>query len=145
MQVIEAMTRQLQWVKPQDSIASAARVMRDHDIGTVLVEDAGGEVRGILTDRDIACRATAAGKDAKTRVADCMSPEPLACSAHDDIYDAATLMGREQVRRLLVRDLDGKAVGILAQADVAAAIAPYGPAAEMLEEISQPGGKHSQH
>src|SRR5699024_6573787 len=98
-------------------------LMLAHDIGAVLVEDPQG-VCGIITDRDITCRAIAEGRAADTPVDACMSRDLLTCSTRDDLYDAVELMMREQVRRLLVLDLDERPVGILAQADVAEAIAP---------------------
>jgi len=145
MLVVEAMTRGYQRVQPSDSIRTAARRMLERDIGMLLVEQAAGEVCGIITDRDITCRAAADGKGADTPVAECMSSGLISCRTEDDIYDAAELMKREQVRRLLVRDLNGKPVGVLSQGDVAQAIASYGLASEMVEAISQPGGKHAQH
>ncbi len=144
MLVTEVMTRGLQRISASDSIRAAARLMREHDIGMLLVEDAQGEISGVVTDRDIACRATADGRDSDTPVAACMSHQLLSCHAEDDLYDAVELMKREQVRRLLVRDWDDRPVGVLAQADVAQAIGTYGLAGEMLQDISQPGDKHSQ-
>lgn len=144
MLVTEVMTRGLQRISASDSIRTAARLMREHDIGMLLVEDAQGKISGVITDRDIACRATAEGRDSSTPVEACMSHELLSCHAEDDLYDAVELMKRERVRRLLVRNWDGQPVGVLAQADVAQAIATYGLAGEMLQDISQPGGKHSQ-
>lgn len=143
MEVIEAMTHGYQCVQPSDSIQAAAQLMLAHDIGAVLVEDVQG-ICGIITDRDITCRAVAAGSDPSTPVEACMSRDVLSCYTRDDLYDAVELMMREQVRRLLVLDLDEQPVGILAQADVADAIAPYGLAGEMLQQVSKPLGKHSQ-
>ncbi|RFA27941.1 hypothetical protein CAI21_13535 [Alkalilimnicola ehrlichii] len=73
-----------------------------------------------------------------------MTSKPVFCYADDDIYTAAEIMKREKVRRLLVRNHDQQPIGVLAQADLVAAIAPYGLAAETVAEISQPGGAHSQ-
>jgi predicted transcriptional regulator len=145
MRVAEVMTRSLERVKPSDSISTAAQLMRERDIGMLLVEDQGGEICGLLTDRDIACRAVAEGMQADTPVEACMSREVLSCHTQDALYDAVELMKREKVRRLLVRDLDNKPVGVLAQADVSHGLGRYGLTGEMLEEISQPGSKHSQH
>lgn len=143
MRVVEAMTRGYRSVKPTDDIQTAARLMRENDVGALLVEAREGEVSGIITDRDITTRAIAEGRGSDTPVEACMSRELLSCHTDDGLYDAIRLMEREKVRRLLVRDLDEKPVGFLAQADVANAIADYGPAGEMVEAISQPGGKHS--
>mgnify|MGYP001163250659 FL=1 len=143
MRVIEAMTHHCERLKASDSIRSAAQRMGEQDIGMILVEDSQGEMRGVVTDRDITCRAVAEGMSLDAPLEQCMSEELVTCHTQDSLYDAIELMKRERVRRLLVLDLDEKPAGVLAQADVAAAIASYGPAGEMIEEVSKPGGKHS--
>lgn len=144
MRVVEAMTRGYESVKPSDDIRTAAQLMREHDIGVLLVEEREGEVSGIITDRDITCRAIAEGRGSDTPVEACMSRDLLSCHTNDGLYEAIELMKREKVRRLLVRDLDEKPVGVLAQADVANALNAYNPTGELVEALSQPGGKHSQ-
>lgn len=98
----------------------------------------------IVTDRDIVCRAVAIGLGPDAPVTACMSREPLTCRTTDTLYEAIELMMQQQVRRLVVLNLDGTPVGMLAQADVAAAMASYGLAGELLQRLSRPGGQHCQ-
>lgn len=145
MRVAEAMTHGYQRVKAADSIRSAAELMRYHNIGMLLVEDTEGEIRGTITDRDITTRALAEGATSDSPVERYMSADLISCHSDDGLYDAVELMEREQVRRLLVRGADERPVGVLTQGDVAIAIGTYGVAGELVEEVSQPSGKHSQH
>lgn len=144
MRVAEAMTHDHKQVRASDSIRHAAQLMGQHNIGMLLVEDDAGEIRGILTDRDITCRAVAEGAPSDTPVEACLSEQLISCHSDDGLYDAVELMEREQVRRLLVRDRNERPVGVLSQGDVAVAIGTYGVAGELLEKLSQPGDKHSQ-
>jgi predicted transcriptional regulator len=145
MQVSEVMNRHCETVPMNESLKTAAAHMREADIGMLLVEDGSGKISGIVTDRDLAVRGLADGKSPDSPVRECMSSELIACHAEDDLEQAAQLMEREQVRRLLVRDADERPVGVLAQADVARALGRSGLAGEVVEKISQPSGKHSQH
>jgi CBS domain-containing protein len=145
MQVREAMSTDCQTVKMHDSLRAAAEHMRDDDIGMLLVEDDGGGIRGILTDRDIAVRAVASGVGPDEELASCVTEGLVACHEDDNLEDALRLMEQEQVRRLLVRDSNERPVGVLAQADVARAMGRSELVGETLQEISQPGGDHSQH
>ena len=101
------------------TLAAAARAMRDHDIGDVVVlED--GRPCGILTDRDLVVRAVAAGKDpASTLVVEICSRELATVSRKDSIDDAARLMREHALRRVPVVD-DDTLVGILSIGDLAA-------------------------
>lgn len=144
MQVREVMSTDCQTVKMHDSLRAAAEHMRDDDIGMLLVEDDNG-IRGILTDRDIAVRAVASGVGPDEELASCITEELVACHEDDALEEALRLMEQEQVRRLLVRDANDRPVGVLAQADVARAMGRSELVGEALQEISQPGGDHSQH
>jgi CBS domain-containing protein len=96
----------------------AARVMREADVGPVLVVD-DGRVAGILTDRDIVVRAIADGRDPQsTPVREACSADLVTLSPDQDIDDAARLMREHDVRRLPVVQ-DGRPVGILALGDLA--------------------------
>ena len=110
-------------VGSEDSIADAARAMRDQDIGTVVVED-GERVRGILTDRDIVVRAVADGRDPmSTTAGEIASTELAAVTPDADPLDAVHLMEDRAVRRLLVVDGD-TTVGIVSMGDLAVARDP---------------------
>lgn len=103
---------------PVESVASAARIMRDAGIGTVLGLDE-GEVRGIVTDRDIVIRALAEGRDAETtRVGDICSTDLLVLSPDDDVTAATRVMREHGVRRVPVID-NGTPAGVLSIGDLA--------------------------
>jgi CBS domain-containing protein len=110
--------RQLIIVSATDSIAVAARKMRDHDIGDVLVED-GGKLCGIITDRDIVVRALAEGMDASSTACKRICSEHLTTlSPDDDVDNAVTLMKKKAIRRIPILE-NGKAVGMLSIGDLA--------------------------
>jgi len=141
MKVRETMTRDVAIVRPDQSIAEAARLMFENDFGAVPVgED--DRLVGIITDRDIALRAIAEGKGPDTLVQSVMTPEVKYCFDDEDTAHVARNMGDQQVRRLPVVDRSKQLVGILSLGDVA--LAQMQPAGKALAGISQPGGPHSQ-
>jgi CBS domain-containing protein len=116
--VEEIMTRDPRTVEIGDSLADAAREMRDGDIGNVIVTD-GGRVAGIVTDRDIVVRAIAEGRDPQsTTVGDVCTSGPRTLEAGDSVEAAAQAMGENSVRRLPVLR-DGELVGVLSLGDLA--------------------------
>jgi CBS domain-containing protein len=101
------------------SVAAAAREMRASDIGTVVVDDGDGAC-GIVTDRDIAVRAVAAGLDpAITPLSEICSDDLTTLSADDDLDTAAKVMRDKAIRRILVVDSRDRAVGIISLGDLA--------------------------
>jgi CBS domain-containing protein len=95
-----------------------ARRMRDQDIGAIPVSSR-GRVVGIVTDRDIACRAFAdSGDPAKMTAKDVMSRDVVCCSPDDDISIAIRAMEQHRVRRLPVIDVHNAMVGMLSLGDV---------------------------
>ena len=133
-------------VTPETSLADAARLMKDENIGVVPVVDAEGSRRlvGILTDRDIAIRAVAEGRDgATTSVGHIMTSDVRTSTPSDSVNDVMELMGREQVRRIPVVDDGGALVGIIAQADIVLEAKDDKRAEKTVEQISQPTGKHA--
>src|SRR5215210_8754906 len=102
MQLKDVMTRDVEMVRPDSTLVEAARKMKDLDIGPIPVCD-DNEILGMVTDRDIATRAVAEGRDpAHTLVRDVMTPDVLYCFEDQDVNEAARLMQQRQVRRLLV-------------------------------------------
>lgn len=135
--VRDAMTAAVRAASPTDSLADAAKLMKEEDVGSLPVVD-GGRLIGIVTDRDIVVRAIAELADPQSvRVADVASHELVTVESEQALDEALKLMARHRVRRLPVVE-DGMLVGVLAQADVAIK-ADDEKAGEMLEEISQPG------
>ena len=119
MKVKDIMTRTVEMVGPQDTLQTAAMMMKTHDIGVLPVND-GGRVVGIVTDRDIVVRGTAAGKDPKsTPASEAMSTDVVTCRTDDRIEDVARTMKERQIRRVVVLDEGKRVAGIVSLGDLA--------------------------
>jgi CBS domain-containing protein len=137
MQLKEIMTREVETIPPDFSIAEAADTMRLMDIGALPVCD-GTRLVGMLTDRDIAIRAVADGRDPNsTHVSSCMSPEVLYCFEDEDTLDAEHVMQEKQIRRLPILDRNKQLTGIVALADIATKTNDMEETARTVREISQ--------
>lgn len=143
MKVRDAMTRDVHVANPDETIRHAAQMMADIDAGVLPVGE-NDHLVGIITDRDIAVRAVAAGKAPDVRVRDIMSSDICYCFDDQDINEVAGNMGDIQVRRLPVVDRDKRLVGILSLGDMALADGHAGATTGALCGISTPGGVHSQ-
>lgn len=129
------MTDNPRTVAPDDHVVDAARLMRDEDAGAVPIVE-GGRLVGMLTDRDIAVRLVADGRDpGTTPVSEIASQHLVTVDPQQELDEALRLMAQHQVRRLPVVEEDGKLVGILAQADVARH-GGSGRVGEVVEKIS---------
>ncbi|MBI1188673.1 MAG: CBS domain-containing protein [Alphaproteobacteria bacterium] len=142
MKVRDAMTDTVQVASPDQSIQAAAQIMSDIDAGVLPVGE-NDRLVGMLTDRDIAVRAVALGKDPQTAVRDVMSDDVKYCFDDDDVTQVCGNMAEQQIRRLPVVDRDKRLVGILSLADVATTDGGQS-SGRALSGISQPGGHHSQ-
>lgn len=118
MQVQRVMSRDLVTANPLTTLESAARLMKDHDVGLLpVVKD--GALVGVVTDRDLVVRGLADGKDGMfSRVADVMSKPLHCCQAEEEMEEAVAQMARHQVRRVMVVDRDGALLGLVALADI---------------------------
>ena len=114
--VRDFMTTDLVTVDAQSALAEAARLMRDADVGVLPVTD-GGNVRGVITDRDIVIRGLAEGK-VGARVSEIMMDGLVSLSPDDDEQRAVSLMSDNDVRRLPVME-DGHLVGMVSVGDIA--------------------------
>jgi CBS domain-containing protein len=120
MLVKECMSKKVELADPEMSLAQAAKKMRDGDFGILPVRE-NDKLIGMLTDRDIAVRAVAAGKDPKnTKIREVMSRKVLYCYDDQTTEEVANNMGENQVRRLPVLNRQKRLVGILALGDLAA-------------------------
>lgn len=116
--VRDVMTADPKTVTPETSVVEAARLMTSEDVGPLPVVE-GGELVGIVTDRDLVVRVLAEGRDPEsTLVGDVYSGRPVTVSPDDRVDRALALLGQHQVRRLPVAE-GGRIVGIVAQADLA--------------------------
>jgi CBS domain-containing protein len=146
MRVQDVMTKNPASVTPAATAREAAQLMQREDTGVIPVveEQSSKRLVGIVTDRDIAIRIVAEGKDANTRVSEIMSANRLAtCSPNDNVDDVMNAMAKEQVRRIPIVDDRGSLLGIVAQADIVRK-ADDTKAERTVEDISKPSGKHSQ-
>ena len=132
--ISDVMTPNPRTVTPSDSLAEVAKVMRDADVGAVVVTES-DVVTGIVTDRDIVVRATAEGANpADATVADAMEDRELKTVSPDQsVDDVISLMREEKVRRIPVVE-DGRAVGIISIGDLALEREPR----SALAQISEP-------
>ena len=136
-QLKDLMTRDVKVVSPDMTIGAAAREMREGDFGMMPVGE-NDRMIGTISDRDIAIRAVAEGKDSDTKVRDVMSEGVSWAFEDDSVEQAAKIMSERQVRRLPVVDRNKRLVGIVALGDFAVDSSEIRPAAEALSEISKP-------
>jgi CBS domain-containing protein len=132
----EVMTSKVCSIDADKPVAYAAKMMRDEDVGLAPIVE-GDRLVGTLTDRDIAIRVVAEGRDPQsTTVRDVASTDLVTVDPEQDLDEALRLMAQHQVRRLPVIEEDGRLVGVLAQADVARQ-ADDRKMGEVVERISQ--------
>ena len=135
MHIREVMTPNPRCVSPDDSIQSAARIMRDEDTGVVPVCDNGRAV-GIVTDRDIVVRAIAEDGRVNRPVRDIATRDLIAATPEMSTHEAEHLMSEYQVRRLPVVEGD-RLVGIVSIGDLAVKEARDGRVGDTLQHISE--------
>ncbi len=137
MLVKDVMTVGAQTVTAEDTIQTAAERMRNRSVGALPVVE-GDRVVGIVTDRDIAVRSAAAGRDPTTAtVAEAMTPQVFWCFEDQDTGEAARIMEDKAVRRLMVLDREERLVGVLSVDDLALA-EESGLAGEVLDRATSP-------
>lgn len=137
MKVSEVMASNVQMIGRADSLETAARLMREHDIGCVLVGSE-GKLEGMLTDRDIVLRAIAGERPLnQLTAADAMTANPIWCRADDTIKQAAVIMEDKRVRRLPVLDFQNRIVGVVSLGDICTHTS-HRLAGELIEEVSTP-------
>ncbi len=140
MQVSQCMSRNVEVVDPDTSLREAARTMARIDAGVLPVGE-NDRLVGIITDRDIAVRAVAEGREPDAPVRDVMSQDIKYCYADADAEEVLENMGALQLRRMPVVDRDKRLVGIVSIGDLAKE--EEGETGEAMREITQPGGAHA--
>ena len=138
MQLKEFINSRVETVQPGDTLQRAAEKMKELDVGSLPVCD-GGQLVGMITDRDITIRATAGACDAKaTPVGDVMTLGIVFCFEDQNVEDAARLMEDNQIRRLAVLNRDKRLVGIVSLGDLAVKAGDDHLSGEALERVSEP-------
>lgn len=136
-QLRDLMSRDVKVINPDMTIMQAAATMRDEGFGMMPVGE-NDRMIGTISDRDIAIRAVAEGKDSSTKVRDVMSDGVAWAFEDESVDEAVKIMSERQVRRLPIVDREKRLVGIVSLGDFAVQRAEIQPAAEALAEISKP-------
>ncbi|HYD47661.1 MAG TPA: CBS domain-containing protein [Terriglobales bacterium] len=139
MKIIQIMTPDPACCHPETSLQQVAQMMVDYDCGEIPVVERGAKVPvGVVTDRDIVCRALAQGLNPlEMSAADCMSSPCITVTQEMTVDRCCTLMEEHQLRRIVVVDDKGEICGIVAQADLAQVHSPK-QVGEVVREVSQP-------
>ncbi|MDG4794758.1 CBS domain-containing protein [Micromonospora sp. WMMD1082] len=132
--VADVMTKQVIYLPAETTLDEAARVMKEADIGDVVVTD-GANLAGILTDRDIVVRAVADNADTTaTTIGSIITREVVMIEQFSTAGEAASLMRERGIRRILVCDNQRKLVGIVSLGDLAMQLDPTSALSEISEQ-----------
>jgi CBS domain-containing protein len=138
MKLQDVMSRNVEVVRPDATIQEAARKMAQLNVGPLPVCD-GERLVGMVTDRDITVRATAAGRDPRTTpIREAMTDKVIYCFEDQDVREAAQLIEEKQIRRLPVLNRDKRLVGIVSVGDLAVRTHDKGLTGEVVERVSGP-------
>lgn len=121
MRVNEVMSRNINCCVRTTSVMNAARMLRESDIGILVVVDDPETRRltGVVTDRDLCLRALGELHDPTlTTVEDCMTWEPVYCTPDVDVQEVLAAMGEQQIRRIPVVDYEMKVLGLISLTDL---------------------------
>lgn len=131
--VSDVMTKQVVYLPAETTLDEAARVMKESDIGDVVVTD-GATLAGMLTDRDIVVRAVAERADpASTTIGEIVTREVVMIEQHSTASEAAALMRERNIRRILVCDTERKLVGVVSLGDLAMQLDPNSALSDISE------------
>ncbi len=123
MKIHDVMTRVTQTILPDATAEQAARKMRDANIGLLPVVEE-GKVLGLVTDRDLTIRVMAEGRNPHlTTVHEVMTPEALWCYEDESVGEAARLMEKNHIRRLIVMNRQHHLAGVVTITDLAVKVA----------------------
>jgi len=136
MRIRDAMSRDVQVARPDDTLQEVAHRMAQGDFGFIPVAE-GEQLLGVITDRDIAIRAVGSGAAPTARVAEFLSRDALVVREDEDIKVGLDLMRARQIRRLAVIDKNGRLVGVISLGDLSNRVKEK-YAGEALEDISRP-------
>lgn len=133
----DIMTPSPQCCTGETTLNDVANLMVEADCGEIPITDASNRLVGVITDRDIVCRAVAKGKNPSAMTAADIMTEPVVCVNQDTpLEDVLAVMEENQIRRVPVVDAAGCCCGIISQADVALN-AREGQVGELVREVSK--------
>ncbi len=142
MKVREVMTRNTEFISPDDSLKHAAEVMRQRDVGFLPVKQ-GENLVGTITDRDIAIRAVAEGDDPdRTRVSEVMTKGCISCYDDSDLTEAIELIQENEVRRLVVKNHSDAPIGVVSVGDLAWDVGDDRLSGAVLRSVTRGAGHH---
>lgn len=135
MLVKDVMTKAPTCCRPEDKLDSVAMLMLEQDCGEIPVWD-GTRLVGVITDRDITCRAVSMGRNPGTQpVSEVMTKSVFTVQPENDLDSALALMETKQIRRVPVLDKAGRLVGIVSLADLTSKL-PAADLAATLKAVS---------
>jgi CBS domain-containing protein len=139
MRVRDLMTKEPTCCTKDTPLTRVAQLMVEHDCGEIpVIEPGTGRPIGVVTDRDICCRAVAQDKDARALTAgDCMTSPCYTVAESDSLDRCCEVLEEHQIRRVPVVDASGRCCGIVAQADIARS-ARRSKMAEVIRLVSRP-------
>lgn len=137
MKAKDVMSKKPEFLPPTATLKEAAEQMRSNDFGFIPIGE-NDRLIGAVTDRDIAIRAIADGKDPnQTQLRDIMTDGIEYCFEDDDIRTVADHMERMQIRRLVVLNQDKRMVGIISLGDIATKCPDHHLCSELTEAVSE--------
>jgi CBS domain-containing protein len=142
--VADVMSRDVRVASPDDTVQQAARLMQEEDTGLLPVGE-NDRLVGMITDRDVAVRVAAEGKNpAQTRVREVMTPEVRYVFDDEDLHHIVDVMAEQQIRRLPVVNRNKRLVGVISLGDLAAEGGTPRLAGRALAGVAREGGRHRQ-
>ncbi|TDJ04587.1 MAG: CBS domain-containing protein [Deltaproteobacteria bacterium] len=137
MQIQKFMTKNPEFISPQDSLSTAAEKMQKLDVGFLPVVD-NGKLAGVITDRDLVIRGLAnKWNPEQHQVKECMSETCYTCFEDDEVEQAVKAMEDKQIRRIPIVNRENKLVGVISVGDVACETHDQKLSGEIIEKISE--------
>ncbi len=136
MQIREVMTESVVTAAPDCPVGAIAEMMRERNVGSVVLVDDGGEPVGFITDRDLAVSVLADGHGGDVAAGDHASAPVVTGTGSMDVTEATDLMVGHGIRRLPIVD-DGRLTGIVTLDDLAVRIGDLGMAASITAQVTR--------
>jgi CBS domain-containing protein len=137
MTIHDIMTDKVETADPSLPISKAAEKMRDLDIGFLPICE-NDKLIGTVTDRDIAIKSVAQGRDPRLApVSEIMRPEVFFCYEDEDVHDVARSMQEKEVRRMVILTRDKRLAGVVSLGDIAKMFIEKELAGETLGQIAE--------